>query len=187
MAKILEHDVGDVEQICRIGKALSSPIRVEMFQLLSNESLIIGEIAKKMGIPASSTAFHLKMLADAGLIRMEEQPGTRGNTKLCTRRVDRVHLNLFQLDGDVAEVFTVEMPIGAYTRCEVKPTCGLGGEDGIVVNEDQEYSMYMPERLHAGILWGTDGFVEYTFPNGVPAKGVPGKLRLSMEICSEAP
>lgn len=75
MAKIEEYDVTDVDILCKLGKALSSPIRIEMLHILSRETLNIGEIAKKTGIPASSAAFHLKMLEEAGLVRMEEQPG----------------------------------------------------------------------------------------------------------------
>ena len=187
MFKILEHDVGDVEEMCAIGKALSSPVRVEMFKLLSEESLIIGEIAKKLNIPGSSAAFHLKILEEAGLIRMEEQPGTRGNMKLCKRKVDRIFLNLFLKPTDIADVFTSEMPVGAYTECQVKPTCGIGTTDGMVINEDIVGDMFLPDRLNAGIIWGSAGYVEYRFPNGVPSTGKPRKIGISMEVCSEAP
>ena len=187
MFKILEHDVGDVEEMCAIGKALSSPVRVEMFKLLSEESLIIGEIAKKLNIPGSSAAFHLKILEEAGLIRMEEQPGTRGNMKLCKRKVDRVFLNLFLKPTDIAEVYTSEMPVGAYTECQVKPTCGIGTTDGMVINEDIVGDMFLPDRLNAGVIWGSAGYVEYRFPNGVPASGKAKKLGISLEVCSEAP
>lgn len=35
-------------------------------QLLYEEGMIIGDIAKKLDLPASSTAFHLKILEEAG-------------------------------------------------------------------------------------------------------------------------
>ena len=187
MAKIEEYDVTDVDILCKLGKALSSSIRIEMIRILSRETLNIGEIAKKTGIPASSAAFHLKMLEEAGLVRMEEQPGTRGNMKLCTTKLDRVSVKMFESTTDVSEVFTVELPVGAYSECCVTTTCGLGDRDGVIMNEDNLSEMYMPERLQANILWGSSGYVEYRFPNGVPAKREPHKISISMEICSEAP
>lgn len=187
MAKYMECNIDELEKVCDLGKALSSPIRLEMLQLLYEDSLIIGEIAKKMNLPASSTAFHLKILEQAGLIRMEEQPGTRGIVKLCTRKVDIVSLGLIKRNKDINEVFSEEMPIGAYSSCQVSPTCGLCAPDGVIGNEDREYCFYYPERMNAGLLWTSTGYVEYRFANGVPVGSNISRLLISAEICSEAP
>ena len=64
MAKVKDYDMEAMDELCDLGKALSSPIRLKILQLLYEESLIIGEIARKLELPASSTAFHLKILAD---------------------------------------------------------------------------------------------------------------------------
>ena len=119
MAKVKDYDMEAMEELCDLGKALSSPIRLKILQLLYEESLIIGEIARKLELPASSTAFHLKILEEAGLIRIEEQPGTRGNTRLCTRKVDHVTINLVKKNTNVTEVFSEEMPVGAFTSCQI--------------------------------------------------------------------
>ena len=187
MAKFKEYRIDQIEEICNLGKALSSPVRLEILQLLYRDSLIIGEIAKRLNLPASSTAFHLKILEKAGLIRMEEQPGTRGSTKLCTRKVDILTIHTTKPSKDVKEVFSAEMPIGSYSSCEVSPTCGLYGLDGSIGNDDKEFSFYLPERVKAGILWSSSGFVEYKFANGIPSGCEVDRLSLSMEICSEAP
>ncbi|MBS6194051.1 MAG: helix-turn-helix domain-containing protein [Clostridiales bacterium] len=187
MAKLKDYDLENIDELCDLGKALSSPVRLEILQLLYGESLIIGEIAKKMNLPASSTAFHLKLLEQAGLIRMEEQPGTRGNTKLCTKKEDYITINLVSRNADIAEIFSAEMSVGAYSSCKVTPTCGIQGVDGIIGNEDREYCFYYPERMHAGILWTSSGYVEYKFANGVPKNRKVKKITVSMEICSEAP
>lgn len=188
MAKYVEYDLDELDKVCDLGKALSSPIRLEMLQLLYEESLIIGEIAKKMNLPASSTAFHLKILEQAGLIRMEEQPGTRGTMKLCTRKVDIVSLGLVKRNKDINEVFSLEMPVGAFTSCHVTPTCGLCAPDGSAIgNEDREYCFYYPERMNAGLLWTSYGYVEYRFANGIPSGRKVSRILLSAEICSEAP
>lgn len=187
MAKFKEYDMEEINDLCCLGKALSSEVRLEILQLLYDRGLIIGEIAKKMGLPASSTAFHLKLLEQAGLIRIEEQPGTRGATKLCTRKVDCVTINMVKRNTDIDEMFSAEMPVGAYSSCKVTPTCGLWALDGVIGNEDMEYCFFYPERMKAGLLWTSSGYVEYKFANGVPKNRLVKKIAVSMEICSEAP
>lgn len=187
MAKVKEYDIEEMEELYDLGKALASPVRLEMLKLLYDKSLIIGEIAKEMDLPASSTAFHLKIMEKAGLIRMEEQPGTRGTTKLCTRKVDHLSVSLVKRKAVVDEIVSMEMPIGAFTGCKVKPTCGLWSTEGVLGNEDMEQCFYYPERMRASILWTSAGYVEYKFPNGVPRTRKPKKISFSAEICSEAP
>lgn len=187
MAKVKDYDMEAMDELCDLGKALSSPIRLKILQLLYEESLIIGEIARKLELPASSTAFHLKILEEAGLIRIEEQPGTRGNTRLCTRKVDHVTINLVKKNTNVTEVFSEEMPVGAFTSCQITPTCGMYGPNGCIGNEDIEYCFFYPERMQAGMLWTSSGYVEYKFANGVPRNRKSKRVSVSMEICSEAP
>lgn len=187
MAKLKDFDIEGIDELCDLGKALSSPVRLKILRLLYEESLIIGEIARKLELPASSTAFHLKILEQAGLIRVEEQPGTRGNTRLCTRKIDHVTINLVKKNAIVDEMFSTEMPVGAYTSCQISPTCGMHGLEGCIGNEDVEYCFFYPERMKAGILWTSSGYVEYKFANGVPKNRKPKKIAVSMEICSEAP
>ena len=61
MAKIKELLLEDTDEICELGKAISSPVRLKILSLLVESNLNIGEIAKKMNLPQSSTAFHLKI------------------------------------------------------------------------------------------------------------------------------
>jgi predicted transcriptional regulator len=45
-----------------------------------------------------------------------------------------------------------------------------------------------PDRMRAGLLWFTRGFVEYQFPNNATvAKAAIGALELSLELSSEVP
>ncbi len=187
MAKFKNYELNDIDAVCALGRAFSSPIRLQILQLLYVDSLIIGDIARIMDIPASSAAFHLKILEEAGLIRMEERPGARGSSKLCSRKIDSVSVRLLRKDENVREVFSSEMPVGTYSECSVVPTCGLCGVDGVIGNEDQEYSFYLPERIHAGLLWTSAGYVEYKFANGLFNNDKVKRICLTMEICSEAP
>lgn len=187
MAKFKNFSIEDKNMICSLGRALSSPVRLEILQLLYGKGLIIGEIAKKINIPPSSTAFHLKILEEAGLVRIEELPGTRGGMKLCSRKTDHIILDLVKKNTNVDEVFSMEMPVGAYSSFDITPTCGLCTKEGIIGNEDVKYFFYTPERFKAGMLWTSSGYVEYQFANGIPQERKARKISVSMEICSEAP
>ena len=188
MAKNVRLRIGDVEELNRLGKALSSPVGVRILQLLNSGKLTISQISQSMGIPPSSAALDIKILQNAGLVTVEEQPGSRGNAKICARFVDMVNIRFTKADTDVDSVLTVEMPVGNYPSCEVKPPCGLANEQCILEMDDTEQSFYMPERTTAQILWSSRGYVEYTFPNrlrGMPYKCIPQSLSVSAEVCSE--
>lgn len=187
MARVKEYDMEHLEEISLLGKALSSTIRLEMLNLLYEKGMIIGDIAKELDLPASSAAFHLRILEQAGLIHMEEQPGSRGLTKYCTLEVDYFTMNLVKQSADQTEVFHAELPVGAFSSCNVFPTCGLRSIDGPIGNEDREYCFYYPERMKAGLLWSSAGFVEYKFANGVPQGRNVKKLSVVLELCAEAP
>ena len=168
MSKYLELDMDNTEEICDLGKALSSPVRIEIIKLLYEQSLIIGEIARKLDIPASSAAMHIRILEKANLVRLEEQPGTRGSTKLCNRKSDYVNICLVVKNAAATEVFSMEMPVGAFIDCQVIPTCGLLSEDGLIGMEDKEANFYLPERVKAKMLWSSGGYVQYRFANSIP-------------------
>lgn len=187
MAKYYELSADDPATLCRVAKALSSPVRIDIVKLLYTKSYNVNEISEKLSIPASSAGLHIRSLEEAGLIHTEQQPGERGSAKICSRKVDLVTVRLYSIDNAPNRLKTVCMPVGAFTDCEVHPTCGLGTVDQLIGSEDKNESFYLPERINAQIVWSSAGYVEYRFPNPVPAGGTAKKLTLSMEICSEAP
>ncbi len=187
MAKNMQYDMESEENIVLLGKALASKERLEILKLLHEKNRIIGEIAKELHLPVSSTAFHLKLLEEADLIRIEQQTGTRGNTKLCISNVGRISIDLIKRNTEIREIFSTEMPVGAYSSCLVTPTCGLCSREGQIGHDDAEYCFYFPERMHAGMVWSSSGYLEYKFANGVPKNRKAEKVSFSMEVCSEAP
>lgn len=187
MSKYIDLSADNPEDLCRVAKALSSPIRINILKLLYTQSCNVNEIAEKLAIPASSAGLHIRTLEEAGLVRCEHRPGERGSAKLCRRIGDLVTIRLYSIANAPYQVKSLDMPIGAFTDCEPHPTCGLGTEEGPIGNEDKIESFYLPERIHAQIFWTSGGFVEYRFANPVPPGIKVKKLTLSMEICSEAP
>ena len=58
---------GHKEHIVAIGKALSSPVRIDIMNLIKTKPLSLQEISRLLQIPLSSTAMHIRCLEDAGL------------------------------------------------------------------------------------------------------------------------
>lgn len=187
MSRYKHYDMESKKELMQCTKALASMERLEILELLYGKNMIIGDIARELQLPVSSTAFHLKILEQAGLIRIEEQPGTRGNTKLCISNAAHLTIDLVKRNTAIREVFSAEMPVGAYSSCRVTPTCGLWSREGRIGLDDAEYCFYYPERMHAGMVWSSSGYLEYKFANGVPKNRDVKKVSLSMEVCSEAP
>ncbi len=187
MAKIKDFTLENIKEICEFGKAISSPVRLEIIKLLYQDNYSISQIAEALELPQSSTAFHLKLLEAADLIRMEEQPGSHGTMKVCSRKQDYANHCFLPRSSQINQVVSIEMPVGSFVDCSIFPTCGLYTPSGVVGMEDKEYSFYLPERMNAGLLWTSKGYVQYKFPNQLPAGRLPVCLSFAMEICSEAP
>ena len=81
----------------------------------------------------------------------------------------------------------LSMPVGAFAEFDVHPTCGMLSATGVIGMFDDARSFYEPERIDAQLLWFHHGWVEYRFPNRVRQGERIANLRLSMELCSEAP
>lgn len=187
MAKLMELNTKDVDLLSRVGKALSSPVRIEIINLLNRYSLNVAEIAEKLDIPVSSAAVHIRVLEEAELVNSEIQPGKRGSMKLCSRKNDIVNILLFEVP-DVNEVSSVNMPIGMFTDSKTAVTCGIATADDYISREDSLLPFYLPERVDAQIIWSSSGYLEYKFPNEAYSRSKrPKQLTLSAEICSEAP
>ena len=167
MAKFGNYDVENMEVLCGLGKAISSPERVEILQLLYDKSLIIGEIARQMNLPASSTAYHLKILEQAGLIRMEEQPGTRGGQKLLfVFRVSCLLAVFLGAQADFSVIWNVaDITMGGMAVLNIVVILLLGGTAVKVLRDYEEQKkrgvepVFRAEEL--GIenteCWGEEG------------------------------
>jgi len=87
---------------------------------------------------------------------------------------------------DRENIVEVEMPVGLYTDFKVSPPCGLCSKHKIIGFLDTPSSFHEPGRGMASLIWFERGFVEYKFPNNVPANRELEKIEISMELCSEA-
>lgn len=176
------------EHIVNIGKALSSPVRLQILNLLKIKALSIQEIAEMLDIPISSTAHHISCLEEAKLVVTESQPGLRGSMRVCICSMQSIHIDGAEPNLDpYKNNIIIHMPIGNYYSCDVEPTCGLANENGILDTYDSPKSFYSPLRTTAQLIWFHKGRIEYRFPNHCDHDIMPKEISFSMEICSEAP
>ena len=171
-------------------KALASAVRVKVLKLLHvNGPMTVNEIAAKLELPQSTISSNIQILEDAGLIRTETQRAKKGNQKICHTSFDEV-LVMFKDDANAlnANVIEVAMPLGLYTSCEVSAPCGLCSNEGIIGLLDVPNTFLEPDRMKAGLIWFTRGFLEYQFPNNAKlSSGEIESMEFAMELSSEVP
>lgn len=186
-------------KLARLGADSNDGVVVEVFKALGNESrwrilrylgerfVTVNQIAQDLAMPTSTASRHIALLEEAGLVHTGMRPASRGLEKVVARRFETILVDLPDRDGDADQVMEVSMPIGAYMDFAVEPTCGLASADGLIGLQDDPSSFYDPDRVSAQLIWFASGYVEYQFPNRIPAGSQLVSVGLSCEICSEAP
>lgn len=176
------------DSIIKIGKALSSPSRLKILDILKNAAMSLQEISDTLSIPISTTALHIRTLEDARLIVTESQPGLHGSMRVCTCSMQSFFLQTFDANLDsINNTISMDMPVGNYYQCDIHPTCGLADENGIIDAYDNATSFYSPARTRAQLIWFHKGYIEYRFPNISNPHLELHEISFCMEICSEAP
>lgn len=172
--------------ICKISKALSSSERVSILRSIINRSKSVTDIAKELKLPFSSVARHIDVLADAQLIIINYQPGIKGHAKFCSQTIlsYNVKLDIAENKKNTKNIFKIELPIGQFSHCHVKPPCGMNGKDSPIGKNDNPSEFFMPNRIYAEQLWFDKGYISYNFPSPME-KGDFTKIEFSFEICSE--
>lgn len=182
--------VVDPEEGIEVLRGLVSPIRARILKLLHVEGAMnVNDIARSLSLPQSTVSTNIQVLHDAGLIRVETRKAKKGNQKICHSLFDEV-LVMFKEDIRPlkANAIEVAMPIGLYTSCEVSAPCGLCSVEGIIGLLDVPDTFLDPDRMKAGLVWFTRGYVEYQFPNNARlAQRRINSMEFSMELSSEVP
>ena len=186
--KHISLSMSNIDQLCPVAKALSSPMRVRMLALLGIRSMNVNELAEALSLPVSTAALNVRQLEDAGLIATAIQPGIRGAMKLCSRRIDSVSMRLTPELQDAADAITVQLPIGSYSCAEaITAPCGMVSDHGWIGESDAPRTFYHPDRLGAQLIWLRSGALEYRLSLGEIDPAQVAFLEFSMELCSNAP
>lgn len=180
-------DVNSTADIIDLCKALSSPVRIQILQLLAERKQInLNEIATQLELTNGAITQHMKPLLDADLVEFIYASGKRGSQKICTLKEHKFLIDILA-NVDRNSMYEIEIPVGNFTRYKVYPTCGVATRTTLIGEVDEPRYFDAPEVKSAGILWFTKGFVEYRIPNYLKKNQVVQELQISFEISSEAP
>lgn len=168
-------------------KALASDVRLNIIKLLSKQSMNIKDLAGELALSSAIVTMHIKKLEESGIIRCETVNLNGGRQKLCILETASIEITFPENQNTATECYAFSLPIGHYTKFDVKPTCGLASTAKIIGELDEVRSFMEPERMDAQILWFSEGFVEYTVPNYLMKGQKAVGLSISMEIGSEYP
>jgi predicted transcriptional regulator len=171
-------------------RSLASEVRVRILELLTRHGpRNVNQVADELVLPQSTVSSNIQILVDAGLVQTRAEKGRKGSQKICYSTFTELLIAFKEPStAQVSGAIDVQMPIGLYTRCEVSAPCGLCSPDGVIGLLDVPDTFLDPDRMRAGLLWFTRGFVEYQFPNNAKLAGSGVQsLELTMELSSEVP
>ena len=177
----------DFDMLYKVSKALANPERIKILDCLIGKPKYLSDISRELDIPVSSVARHLDALAEAQLIFVNYQPGPKGHMKFCSQAAVSYTVQLSKEDAteDTEKEYSVEMPIGMFTQCDITPPCGMTGEDDGIEYFDEPKFFFSPERLKAECLWFDSGFITYSFPTTPLLHHPCSEISFSFEVCSE--
>ena len=127
------------KDICRLGRALSVPDRLQILRVLQDKPYSVIEISSMLGLPVSSVSFHVKVLEEAKLIRIEYKPAQKGHMKLCSLGTILSTVFFTKVKETVEDEIKVELPVGCYSECKVSKAYMADGNDHLA-NHNQTQS-----------------------------------------------
>lgn len=181
--------VKNLDEGLEIFKALGSELRINIIKLLQeNHGMNMNELATSLGITNGALTSHIKKLEESGIIQVMTERGSHGNQKVCKVAVDKIVVDVESEENEEDQnIYNTEVKVGHYSDYDVYPTCGLATSQAIVGEVDDPRYFSHPDRINAGILWFTKGYIEYIIPNLLPSATKIDQITVSLEISSEAP
>ncbi|MCI5826397.1 MAG: ArsR family transcriptional regulator [Arcanobacterium sp.] len=169
-------------------KALASASRLQVLNLVAERPRTATDLAHHLHLSKAVLSRHLAQLREAGLIREKENTNPHDRReKYVTLNVDHVEIVFPSTIYLPFKSTTQATPIGYFSNFKVEPTCGLASKDGVIGKIDEPRSFVDIERIHATLLWLSNGYVEYRLPNPLERQQEPQMLELSLELASEYP
>lgn len=181
--------VKNLDEGLEVFKALGSELRINIIKILQeNHEMNMNELATSLGITNGALTSHIKKLEESGIIQVMTERGGHGNQKICKVAVDKIVVDVESEETEEDQnIYNTEVKVGHYSDYNVYPTCGLATSKAIVGEVDDPRYFSHPDRINAGILWFTKGYIEYMIPNLLPSATKIDQITVSLEISSEAP
>ncbi len=173
--------------ICCFGKAISAPERIRILRTLQKKPLSVFELSKLLDLPLSSVSFHIKILEEAKLIRVEYKPALKGHKKLCSLEMIYSVVHFATPEIEENDDITIDMPVGCYHDLNISKGY-MADEKAFIFRESNfETLLFSPERFNAQLFSFQSGYAVYRFPNIFKTYPNYKRLSFSFECCSEAP
>lgn len=177
-------------EIALIGRALSSPIRVEILRMIIKKPLLLSEISKILGLQISSATFHLKVLEDANLVCTHFS--TKGKMSLkyysySNYKLIRIFMRDTENKNEIKnQPYRTFIKIGDYVDAKFNKMSGMATEaKQIAGNMPQD--AFINERHNAQIIWNSnDAYLTYAIANSYACFKKVTSISFSLEICAEA-
>lgn len=181
--------VKNLDEGLEVFKALGSELRINIIKLLQeNHEMNMNELATSLGITNGALTSHIKKLEESGIIQVMTERGGHGNQKICKVAIDKIVVDVESEETEEDQnIYNTEVKVGHYSDYNVYPTCGLATSKAIIGEVDDPRYFSHPDRINAGILWFTKGYIEYMIPNLLPSATKIDQITVSLEISSEAP
>ncbi len=169
-------------------KALASETRLQILNHLADTPSTVSRLAQIMDISKAIMSRHIKILEDANLIHLSKTyASSDGREKVYTLRVDKINITFPKKIYLPYKKIQQEIKLGYFSDFSATPSCGLASKEAIIGRLDDPRVFVANERIHASLLWFSDGYVEYRIPNPLESDQHPEMLELSLEIASEFP
>ncbi|RMG21428.1 MAG: ArsR family transcriptional regulator [Methanobacteriota archaeon] len=85
----------DQDKIIAITKAMSSPTRFKILQLLADDEYDISKLARALDQTEANISAQVKHLEKAKLVECRYEPGDHGVRKICKAVVPEIHIEIF--------------------------------------------------------------------------------------------
>lgn len=187
-----DYEIGDTaasNDIALLGKALSSPTRLQIIRLLGNESLTLSQIADKLDLPLSSASMHIKILEECNLLGTDHSVKRKGSTKFYSFPNFDISITM-RLQSNINKrrpaSYVRSVKIGDYADASFAENCGIASETELLM-ENNPHDAFTVNRHDAQLIWSHGyGYLEYAISNEYAFIGILEELNFSLELCSEA-
>lgn len=180
-------ELEDTNNISLIGRALSSPIRIEILRLINKKPMLASKISEKLNIQVSSALVHLKILEEAKLVIVETSKKGKRTINWYSYTVPKLIIltrSTTETPKDKSPVI-YKLNIGDFIDAKFSHSCGFASESQLI-KEDAPHTMFSPEKRNAQIIWNKHaGYLTYAIPNDYADSDQLKSISFSMELCAE--
>ncbi len=177
----------DIDKIEEISNALSSSFRLKIIQLLMADSFSLQELANKLDLAMSTVSFHIKILKEAGIVKVLPSPSKKGNEKNISLNVETILFNVASSIKASNKTYLIELPIGSFSSYDIVPPCSICTDKEVIKPLDDPLIFDSSYRMESQLLSFSKGWIEYSILTHEFRSHKINSITFSMEICSECP